>query len=101
MKLMFMLCNNCMYLCAKSKDWLVDYKNCTCIFLEEQEMNITRKTFWSNGEVSTRPMSFAIEDSQEFIDGQRRRVNNGPGIDSVHLLDRRNRCYMIITPVSK
>lgn len=37
MKLMFMFCNNCVKMCTESKNWLIDHKNCTCIFLEELE----------------------------------------------------------------
>lgn len=37
MKLLFMLCNNCMRLCTQSQYWLVDHKNCACIFIEEAE----------------------------------------------------------------
>lgn len=39
MKLLFMLCNNCMYLCTQSKNWLVDHKNCTCIFIEPMPLH--------------------------------------------------------------
>ena len=35
MKQLFMLCNSCQDLCTRYQYWLVDHKNCACIFLEE------------------------------------------------------------------
>ena len=64
-------------------------------------MTLTRRTFWSNGLVTDRSMSFAMEDMHEFIEGQQRRANNGPGIHFVVLLDGRQRAYKTITPVVK
>jgi hypothetical protein len=36
MKQLFMLCNCCNRLAQQSRIWVVDNKNCACIFLESE-----------------------------------------------------------------
>lgn len=85
MKLLFMFCNNCMEK-IHTKHWLVDNRRCTCIFLEETEMKVTRRTYWANGLVTDRDMDCPADGKQEFILEQCRRVRNGPGINSVEVI---------------
>ena len=90
MELLFMFCNDCM---SKIfiRHWLVDNHKCTCIFLEEQNLNLTRRTYWANGLVTDREMSIEMSKSLDFVDEQSRRVKNGPGIKCVKIYDSRNR----------
>lgn len=100
MKLMFMFCNNCLNMALNSRNWLVEHHKCQCIFLEQQveTMKVIRKTHWSNGLVTDREMEFPIEQAEQYIEEQRRRVNNGPGIDRVDLIHAiTGWCYMCIT----
>ncbi len=46
-------------------------------------MLITRKTYWSNGLETEREIE--VEDKEEFVKIQERRIANGPGIEFVVL----------------
>lgn len=100
MTLLFMFCNNCMEK-IHTKNWLVGNRRCTCIFLEEKRMTLIRRTYWTNGLITDRDLSFALEDSELMIAEQRRRVNNGPGIDRVELISKVNAGKVSMTPSGK
>lgn len=46
-------------------------------------MIVTRKTYWSNGLETEREIE--VEDKEDFIKLQERRIANGPGIEFVVL----------------
>lgn len=48
-------------------------------------MIVTRKTYWSNGLETERDIEVAVEDKEDFIKLQERRISNGPGIEFVVL----------------
>lgn len=48
-------------------------------------MLITRKTYWSNGLETEREIEIPVEEMEEFIKLQERRMALGPGIDLVVL----------------
>lgn len=99
MKLLFMFCNRCMEMIF-TKHWIVDNKNCTCIFLEEQSMILIRRTYWTNGLITDRDLEFPIDKSDLMIAEQRRRVDNGPGIDRVELISKVNAGKVVMHPVT-
>lgn len=59
------------------------------------QIKVIRRTFWTNGLVTDREMLIDMDAYQKFIDEQRRRFINGPGIDSVKMFNYHNRCYTV------
>lgn len=64
-------------------------------------MILTRRTYWSSGLITDREISFDLRETALMIAEQRRRIDNGPGIDMVALISPINGGHVIIKPTVK